>query len=424
MQPEMACRTCGRVLNVHTDPAGRITFVHPASPRTYGHEPDPVPTELLDHVERRCDFCSDPFPVFTFRSGPIRAVMVGDDAESVHDFGDAWDACIGCTPDVLARRPGPIWRRTLASAGLTSTDPAAQSVRAVQASVLATLHPGRTLIVSTNWPHTTVPAPILPKVRDRLATLLRSDIHLPHLDGARQLADGLTQAHLYTVDDEFTRLARHAAADLPATTIRVEDLPAPHGLLVWSEPIAGRGICATSWTVGDTGVDVILCRSIGGCLDSQSVQALREHIGWLVPVHHRRLPWGDTVDTDAVGVLVTTWLLIAQQASETVPADVDRAIRKAYARTQRPAPEVRIVRIRGRVQAVGEPSAHQQAQQPDGYRRWVSGFWRQQPYGPRNTLRRPKYIFAYLRGPDDAPIVASTTVRALKPAPGRHPTDS
>jgi hypothetical protein len=46
-------------------------------------------------------------------------------------------------------------------------------------------------------------------------------------------------------------------------------------------------------------------------------------------------------------VVVATWLLIAQRLAETAPALVDRSIRKAYQRPGRPAPEVRLVRIRG-----------------------------------------------------------------------------
>lgn len=113
--------------------------------------------------------------------------------------------------------------------------------------------------------------------------------------------------------------------------------------------------------------------------------------------------------------LLATWLLIAQQSAQVTTAEADKAVRKAYARSNRPAPEVRIVRIRAhlntpprRARAASSGPGH-----PQTSRFWVSGHWRNQPYGPGRALRRPVYINPFLRGPNDAPIKLSTTVRML-----------
>jgi hypothetical protein len=44
---------------------------------------------------------------------------------------------------------------------------------------------------------------------------------------------------------------------------------------------------------------------------------------------------------------VTTWLLIMQKLAEVTPTEPEKPIRKAYQRTGRQAPEVRLVRLRG-----------------------------------------------------------------------------
>jgi hypothetical protein len=114
--------------------------------------------------------------------------------------------------------------------------------------------------------------------------------------------------------------------------------------------------------------------------------------------------------------LVATWLLIAQKVTETIPADLGRAIRKAYTRQHRPAPEVRIVRIKPRRHTPAmtlRRGASHGGRQPLLEREWVGEHWKQQPYGPGRSRRKLIYVAPYLRGPDDQPIRASSTVRVL-----------
>jgi hypothetical protein len=51
---------------------------------------------------------------------------------------------------------------------------------------------------------------------------------------------------------------------------------------------------------------------------------------------------------------------------------------------------------------------------PASHRTIVNGFWRRQPYGPRNSLRRLQFIDPYVRGPEDAPLVVRETVHAWR----------
>ena len=51
----------------------------------------------------------------------------------------------------------------------------------------------------------------------------------------------------------------------------------------------------------------------------------------------------------------------------------------------------------------------------------VEGYWRQQPCGPRNSQRRPKYIDDYVKGPANAPLIAKERVHVLRNRPGTEP---
>jgi hypothetical protein len=148
------------------------------------------------------------------------------------------------------------------------------------------------------------------------------------------------------------------------------------------------------------------------------MEKVRHEIGWLIPIHAIHVRRNAVVGgADPIAALVAAWLIIAQQLTQDEPALVDPPIRKAYARTRRPQPEVRLVRIRP-----PDPGAQSIAttggRTPTGrakpdHRYWVSGHERNQAYGPGRSLRKKIDIDPFLKGPEDKPIKASTTVRIL-----------
>jgi hypothetical protein len=248
---EMACTTCGRVLNTYRRPGGRLAHLHPARTRGYDHRPVPVPADQLTAVARDCDFCSGPYPILSVRSSPVQAIAVGEDTETVHDFGDTWAACITCTRLINTNRADALWRRALDGSRWATDDIAARSVREIHTTVLTTRQPGYTFITTTDWPHTPIPATTLPKVRNAAAKLLHADIAIPNPFTAPlrdTIAAGLNQAHLYAIDDEFTDLAHHAAAGLPAAAVSSPTaLLAPHGLLLWLRAHIGALVSRSPW---------------------------------------------------------------------------------------------------------------------------------------------------------------------------------
>jgi hypothetical protein len=424
---EMACQICLSPLNTLGAPP---SYVHPIQLATDGHEPVPVPVSQLDTVHRTCDFCGDPYPTWTLVGGEVAAVALGTATGLVQSFGHAWAACVTCQTYIDDGRNDKVVDRAVQALGLGNHPRARERIEQLHHAFLNARVPGRTLITTTAWPATVITARDLPKVRDRLARLYRGSDELPialaATDARQQIAAGLDRSRLFWIDSDFTNLAEYAAQKLPDVTITRDLMPSTDGLLVWSRPVTRRQIAATSWTVNSDGWKLVNYRTIGGGLDGKPLQRLREQVGWLAPtstvqVHEQHVLPGD----HPAAALLATWLLIAQQAAEITTAEADKAVRKTYARANRPAPEVRIVRIRAHrrtappkgVSVSGDPGRSQTS------RFWVSGHWRNQPHGPGRALRRPVYINAFLRGPDDAPIKLSTTVRMLsshKPKPGDH----
>jgi hypothetical protein len=419
---QFACRTCGTPLNRYVNiTTNEVRFTHPISAgQRPDHQPDPVPAGQVD-ARYVCDFCSDEKIVYTYRVRPIEVVALGANEGLVHQYGSDWAACIECAQLVDARDVDGLHARVL-RCGPPLPRQATAGIRTMQQTVLASILPGRTLATIGRWPATPLPAPTLPKVRDRLAQLIRGDDDLPphlnHPDTRRRIAAGLDAAQLYWIDAEFTDLARHAARSLPATTVSATTAPTPHGLLAWAQPVGpGDDLTAASWTCGPDGIHVVCYRSIGTGLHTTALQRLREQVGWLIPAHTTHLQPDQAVNADSpASTVIAAWLLIGQKLAETAPIPVEKTIRKAYQRGGRPAPEVRLVRIRGSAAAATTRTAHpsgNRASRDREHRWWVRGHWRNQPYGPGRTQRRLIYIDPHIRGPEGKPIKPSTTVHIL-----------
>ncbi|MEU5725054.1 hypothetical protein ABZ783_24990 [Micromonospora sp. NPDC047738] len=371
-------------------------------------------------MHRTCDFCGDPYPTWTLVGGEVAAVAIGTAGGLVQNFGHAWAACVTCQTYIDDGRNDKVVDRAVQVLGFGNHPEARERIEELHLAFLNARDPGRTLITTTAWPATAITARELPKVRDRLARFYHGADNLPtalvDTDARQQIAAGLDRSRLFWIDNDFTDLAEYAAQRLPDVTISRDLMPSTDGLLVWSRPVTRRQIAAASWTTTSDGWHLVTYRTIGGGLDGKPLQRLREHVGWLAPmntvqVHEQHLLPGD----HPAAALLATWLLIAQQAAEVTTAEVDKALRKTYARTNRPAPEVRVVSIRANrgTTPTGTQAAPGDPRPPQTSRFWVSGHWRNQPYGAGRAQRRPVYINPFLRGPDDAPIKLSTTVRML-----------
>ena len=236
----MACRTCGLILNRYLDLSTHERhYTHPLSPgpRPIDHHPDPVPASQID-ARHRCDFCSDERIVYVYETEPVRTLTYTDDAKQyLQDYGTHWSACTQCAQLVLHRNLRRLHDRVAGK--VPGLDPQARdAIGLMLGAVLQQLRPGRTLATVGHWQPVAPAAAILPKVRDRLTGLLRSDVGLAlGLNPAAvrgSLADHLDAAHLYWIDEQFTDLTAHAAETLPTTTITVDLPPAPHGLLAWA----------------------------------------------------------------------------------------------------------------------------------------------------------------------------------------------
>ena len=194
-------------------------------------------------------------------------------------------------------------------------------------------------------------------------------------------------------------------------------MPTPSGLIAWPGPVGPGQLAAVSWTPQLDGWQLLGYRTIGSALPEHLMPALRHEIGWLLPAHAEHVPRRAAFDGNhPLGPLVTTWLLINQQVAEAIPTKIPKGTARAYQRSKRPVPDVRIVRIKPRSSTSGlrptQPDQGRRRAKPD-HRFWVSGHERQQAWGPGRTLRKSIDIQPFLKGDEGLPIKLSTTVRVL-----------
>lgn len=144
------------------------------------------------------------------------------------------------------------------------------------------------------------------------------------------------------------------------------------------------------------------------------------------PANHRHMPAEDFTMTSIIEDrkrVATMWLLQAEEGiTETDVSEGNRGERRRAEREGAPRPTVRVVDINRR------PSRH--GREDDGERRHLTvrsltdSYWRKRPYHPScadcQRLRRgcgnhrPKFIHAFWRGPEDAPVSQTKKVRIWK----------
>ena len=423
--PRFVCGTCGSPLDRYAElPSGVVSYEHPIW-KDADHPPVPVAADAVE-ATYVCDFCTDPKILFVYATSQQVLVHVDTPRGSiVRDYGTRWSACVACAALVEARNVAGLLDRILTHGMAFATEVTAH-LSAMLRQVLTTLRPGRALTADGQWDGLPLPATTLPKVRDRLAGLIDGEIRLPfglgHNAIRTPLAASLAIARLYWIDEEFTTLTRNAAQALPRLGFAPGDLPAAHGFVAWAQPVDARRRCvAASWSSHGDAVQLVGYRSIGDGLAPMPLQQLRGEVGWLIPAFAVTLRPGQPVTaTHPAAALLTTWRLIRQRLAEATPARVDTSIRRAYQRARRPEPEVALVRIRG-TRSTSAPVQHDGTSAGSGrdYRWWVTPHWRYQPYGPGRSLRDWIVVRPHLRGPQNKPIKATTTVRVLGTLPPR-----
>ncbi|MEV6527389.1 hypothetical protein AB0M43_36245 [Longispora sp. NPDC051575] len=406
--PTMACRTCLDILNTVTA-AGSTRYAHAAAA---DHPADPVPASTIDRPRRLCDFCGTTH-LLTFAyttAGPVSTLKVGGAVNELDHYGTIFRACAACAPRIDARDVDGLAR--VARAGRRA-HPAAE---ALHRAILDDLRPARALICSTDWTPTPLPARTLPKVRDRLAALLRgADLiaGLPDRSSRSALADGLDRSTLTWANAQASVWARELAQATPAElTVRWEDAPSDAGLLAWAEPNGHD--TALSWTVHDGGWQVASYHTVGSGLAGPDLQHLREQVGWLAPSAVTHIRPGQPVTDDPLRcLLAAVWIAVACQAAESVPLKPDPALERTYRRRGQAVPQVRLLRVRPRPARQPTKSSGTGTGLDWKFKTWVSGRYRWVAHGEKHSERRWQAVAGYWLGPEDAPINPHSAVRVL-----------
>jgi hypothetical protein len=315
------------------------------------HEVVPVDAGHVRQVYNRCHTCSGELPVWNYRTGLIQVMAL--DAGVVQTYNDHWHVCYLCAQHIEADDTDALTAHCAARVRWRPGSDEYVRLNLLHRGIILGRE-GRTLLTTTQWRPARIAAEMLPKIRDRFTGLLRSAADLPapinDREQRRGLASQLDLAPMFWINEEFTELVNAVSNDQPGARITDDLAPSPAGLIAWPGPVGITGhLAAVSWTPQTDGWLLIGYRSIGSALVEDLMSALRHEIGWLLPVHAEHVPRRAAIDgSHPLGPLITTWLLINQQIAEAAPAKLPKGTTKAYQRSKRPAPEVRIVRIKPR----------------------------------------------------------------------------
>lgn len=276
----------------------------------------------------------------------------------------------------------------------------------------------------------------LPKVRDQVVRLLSEPnsplrAAMPNLvDQFDLLAGQLGGADLWWVAPDMAALAVSSAQTLPEVRWTAADRPSTVGMLVWD-----GGIGAVDYQGAEIPVDAVTWGPCPGGLwiwHWARRSRISEHLPAgaaldvppLIPVAGDVMPVGaDYYPADELGervrtiatILTATWLLAQQPTlTERGRVHVDKATRRAYQRAGREDPEVTVVDLRRRY-VPSDPDVEADESGRRFRHRWVvAGHWRDQPYGQGRQERRRIWIADHIKGPDGAPLMATTRVNVWR----------
>jgi hypothetical protein len=472
----VACKVCRIPLGKLMLPDGTVAYQHARPWEDHGHEAIPEFGVAPAQVAARCDFCDEDGVAWIY-TGPALSITINPftglppgpgEPTGERSEGVRWCGCDICDRHIRAKDLEGLWdahRKTAKHrqryARYAKTDPALYAAnRARIVDRWRQYVPYITRRVPVDPPELAALNPrALPKIRDRLVQAMRSegmtmvgadpaggvilpgpdlDVHdclsveVSHVSPqtgdrfAARIADSLEQAELYYVSADFTALALASARELPDVSLRPEEMPSPHGLVVWEDPIMSLPtegeaadeavMVAASWSaVTDLGVWVLLYVRTEQFLAGRP--EARERFGVLLPYstgggfdfasQHvaADLPSrAQQVAEATFRTLLATWFLVMQPGVADVdiqPTNDKRLLKQAkHARVEPPA--VRVVTLRRAKQS--RRAGDQEPGRTVSVRFVVRGHWKRQAYGTGRSKRKTIYVAPFMKGPEGAPL--------------------
>jgi hypothetical protein len=283
----------------------------------------------------------------------------------------------------------------------------------------------------------------LPKVRRQTLRFLndpqsaiRSKTSPELQPGLDALAAALEVGELFWVQQDMAALAMHAGQELAAARWATADRPAPCGLLYWQDGIGhidGHGVqipveaCVWSPYQGEMMLWLLMSRDrlAAETAAKGSFTIVTEEIPPLVPVYGATLPAGaepvslagidSGLPQPIVAALASAWLLMQQPLLvDRTRERADKPTARAYARDGVPAPEVTVVDLRRQYTPQDQDPDSDTGSRHYRYRWVVSGHWRNQAYGPGQSLRRQTWVPSYVKGPEGAPLLSTEKVNVWR----------
>ncbi|MFJ8166517.1 hypothetical protein ACIRBY_37135 [Streptomyces sp. NPDC096136] len=268
------------------------------------------------------------------------------------------------------------------------------------------------------------------------------------------LHTSLRAAELYYVNADMARFAVAASTQLPSFRLTREELPSPHGLVVWEQPITDPPFpidvpCwGAMWTTGRGGVGVSILAERDAHMRflaaADPVQGHRELTTAEKAVLRRLDPPTDLVLAGFTNMpfteapqwlpdaplptgltpgelsreiesrtfldqvertLVATWLLMGQTLTRDEPVTTPKSAAKRIARMDPSLlTSTRYCTLRHQSTAPSERSDGDVLSLSYRHRWIVRGHWRNHAYGTGQALRRRIWISPHLKGPDGAPL--------------------
>lgn len=261
----------------------------------------------------------------------------------------------------------------------------------------------------------------LDQLRERAATGDANAAQLGELiPQAEEDLAGIARSTLFWVVRDMVDLATGAASSLPEWSPAAA-IPQEYGLLCWAKPpavfdwpVPGRNerlkmpVDAMTWGIREGRVGV-------SCAFRTDRIAEQLGAGWTrfpllshaVGVWNLEEPVSHRLDDGAVSpmsVLGTAWLLM-DQSNVTTSRQIRRSTEQSDLKTQPDADAVSIIELRRTRSGAASDTETANGNRKINKRFLVSGHWRQQACGPGRTLRKPRYINSFLKGPENAPLM-------------------